>query len=273
MARRLAGLEVRTIHDREGRMATRESSIGRLLREWRRARRMSQLALALEAHVSARHVSFVESGRSKPTREMVLRLAEVLDVPLRERNLMLNAAGFTSHFSETGLSEPHMAPVIRALDWMLERQEPHPAVVMDRHWNILRTNQAAADLFGRLIDLSSVPAPVNVLRLMFDPERVRPYVANWDEVAPALLRRLDRETLGGAPDTVLRALREELLAFPDVRTVAAGSGLATPLLPVIPVRFRKGALARDYFSTLTTLGTPHDVTCQEIRIECFFPAA
>ncbi len=233
---------------------------------------MSQFALALEANVSARHVSFVESGRSKPTRDMVLRLAEVLDVPLRERNLMLNAAGFSAHFNETRLEQPELAPVTRALDWILERQEPHPAVVMDRHWNILRTNRGAADLFGSLVDLTKVPAPANVLRLMFDPEGVRPWVANWEEVAPALLRRMTREALGGAPDAALRALRDELLDYPGVAQVASGHGLTGPLLPVIPVRFRRGPLSRDYFSTLTTLGTPYDVTCQEIRIECFFPA-
>jgi transcriptional regulator with XRE-family HTH domain len=252
-------------------MRRKETPIGRLLREWRGARRMSQLALALQAKVSARHVSFVESGRSKPTREMVLRLADVLDVPLRERNLMLNAAGFVAHYAETSLDAVGMEPVARALAWILERQEPHPAVVMDRYWNLLRANGGAHALFGRLVDLERLPSPINVLRLMFDPEGVRPHVANWDEVAPALLRRLAREAVGGVPDSALRALRDELLGLPGVRELDAAQPLTAPLLPVVPIRFRRGEFAADFFSMLTTLGTPHDITCQEIRLECFFP--
>jgi hypothetical protein len=144
---------------------------------------------------------------------------------------------------------------------------------MDPHWNIVRTNRGARDLFGRLVDPGMVAQPANVLRLMFDPQGVRPYLANWDEVAPALLRRMAREAVGGVPDAGLEALREELLAHPGVSELTSASALTVPLLPVVPVRFRKGRFAADYFSTLTTLGTPHDITCQEIRIECFFPMA
>lgn len=248
------------------------SRIGELLREWRGTRRMSQLGLALEAHVSARHVSFIETGRSRPTREMVLRLAEVLDVPLRDRNLMLDAAGFAPHYGETSWHAPELEPVRRAVERILAHQEPYPAVVMDRHWNILRANEAADGLFGRMIDLATVPPPANVLRLMFDPAGVRPYVVNWPEVARALLGRIAREAVCGVPDAGLRELQEELLAYPGVAAAAPSRALTTPTLPVIPVRFRKAPFEAAYFSTLTTLGTPQDIALQEIRIECFFPA-
>jgi transcriptional regulator with XRE-family HTH domain len=232
---------------------------------------MSQLALALEANVSARHVSFIETGRATPSRDMVLHLADVLDVPLRERNALLNAAGFAAAFARGTLDEPEMRPVRAALDRILEQQEPHPAVVMDRHWNIITTNAGAVRLFSRLIDLSAVPQPANVLRLMFDPARLRPFVANWEEVAPALLARVAREAVCGVPDAGLTALLDELFAFPDVPARAALRTADRPLLPVVPVRFRGDDFEADYFSTVTTLGTPQDVTLQEIRIECFFP--
>jgi transcriptional regulator with XRE-family HTH domain len=243
-----------------------------MLREWRGVRRLSQLALALEANVSARHLSFIETGRARPSRDMVLHLADALDVPLRERNALLNAAGFSAAFAHSPLDEPAMRPVREALDRILAQQEPHPAVVMDRHWNIITTNSGAVRLFSKLIDLSKVPQPANVLRLMFDPAGLRPCVANWDEISPALLVRVSREAVCGVPDNGLVALIDELFAFPDVPSRASLRTADRPLLPVVPVRFRGDDFEADYFSTVTTLGTPQDVTLQEIRIECFFPA-
>lgn len=247
--------------------------IGGLLREWRNTRGKSQLALALEARVSARHVSFIETGRSKPSRDMVLHLAAVLDVPLRERNALLAAAGYAAMYRATDLDAEEMQPVRDALDRILRQQEPHPAVVMDRHWNITRVNEGARMLFGRLIDLSAVPEPPNVLRMMFDPAWLRPWVENWEEVARSLMIRVQREAICGAPDAQLNALIAELRAQPGVPTgYLLGHG-RRPVLPIVPVVFRRGDFRCSYFSTVTTLGTPLDIGLQEIRIECFFPVA
>jgi transcriptional regulator with XRE-family HTH domain len=273
MAPHPVAVEFSATTSQEIRMLRAGSQIGDLLREWRAARNKSQLALALEANVSARHVSFIESGRARPSRDMVLQLADALDVPLRERNALLTAAGFAPIFRQTSIDAEEMLPVRRALDWILRQQEPHPAVVMDRHWNILKTNHGAVRLFSRLIDMSAVPQPANVLRLMFDPAGLRPFVANWEEVAASLLVRVGREAVCGAPDATLRKLMDELATFPGMPVRPAPQMVTRPLLPIVPVRFRKDDFAADYFSTVTTLGTPQDVTLQEIRIECFFPAA
>jgi transcriptional regulator with XRE-family HTH domain len=248
------------------------SPVGRLIQHWRHARRKSQLALALEAGVSARHLGFLELGRSLPSREMVLLLADALDVPLRERNTLLVAAGYAPAYRQTGLTAPELGHAHRALRLILDHHEPFPAVVMDPHWNLILTNAGAGRFFQRL--LPSPPAgPPNVVRLMFDPRGLRPFVENWEEAAGALLRRVHREALGGVPDDATTKLLEEVLAYPDVprrwRT-SESLGLTPP--PLVAIRFRKDGLAMDWFSTVTTLGTPQDITLQEMRIECFFPA-
>jgi len=249
------------------------TTVGRLIQQWRRVRKKSQLLLALQAGVSARHLGFVELGRANPSREMVLLLAGVLDVPLRERNSLLLAAGYAPLYRETGLDAPAMGHARKALEMILQHQEPYPAVVMDRHWNILTSNSAAVRLFGQLLALPAGGAPANVIRLMFDPGGLRPYVANWEAVAEALVQRIHRETIGGVPDEETVALLEEILSFPGVPKRWRSPDLLAPLpTPYLPVQFRKGDLAMDFFSTVTTLGTPLDVTLQEIRIECFFPA-
>lgn len=247
-------------------MGTTPSPVGRLLRHWRGARRRSQLALALDAGVSARHVSFVESGRAAPSREMVLRLASALDVPLRERNALLLAAGFAPAYAETALSAPEVAAVRQALDLILAHQEPFPAVVMNPRWDIVTANGAAARFFGQFVDLDRYPAPLNVLRLMFDPAGLRPIVVNWDEVAAGLLERARRESVGG----ILSAATEQLLA--EIAPWGAAEAPPPAARPFIPVRFRVREDIMSFFSTVTTLGTPQDVTLQELRIECFFPA-
>ena len=243
------------------------SPVGALMRHWRRERRMSQLVLAGEAGVTQRHVSFVESGRANPSREMVLALARALDVALRERNQMLLAAGYAPHYKETGLDATAMAQVQTALDRLLTQQEPYPAVVMDRHWNVVQTNDAAAAMFGFLLD-GAIPEPANVVRLMFTT--LRPYVANFDLTGEALIHRVHREAVGGIPDPKTAALLDEILpSAPDAwRTPDFAAGAS----PVIPVRFAKDGLDVSYFSLVTTVGTPQDVTLQEIRVESFFPA-
>jgi transcriptional regulator with XRE-family HTH domain len=247
--------------------------IGRLLQRWRRIRGKSQLALALEAGVSARHLGFLELGRSHPSREMVLLLAGVLDVPLRERNVLLLAAGFAPVYRESALAAPDMAQARKALELVLAHQEPYPAVVMDRHWNMVMTNEAAPRFFARLVALPAEGPPANVVRLMFDPAGLRPFVSNWEQVAESLVRRVHREAVGGVPDEATTALLEEVLSYPGVPARwRSPDPLAPAPAPYVAVCFRKGDLAMDFFSTVTTLGTPQDVTLQEMRIECFFPA-
>jgi transcriptional regulator with XRE-family HTH domain len=249
----------------------RSSPFGTLLQHWRQVRRMSQLALAIEAEVSPRHVCFVETGRAQPSREMVLLLASALDVPLRERNVLLLAAGYAPAYRETQLDSPELDAVRTALQAILRQQEPHPAVVMNRTWDVLTSNAAASRFFGFLLDPAPASGPANVIRMMFDPDGLRPFVTNWEEFAEALITRVQRESVGGAPDEATARLLEEVLAFPGVPRRWRRPSLETPLIPVIPVRFRKGARTFAYFSTVTTLGTAQDVTLQELRIECFFP--
>ena len=233
---------------------------------------MSQLDLAVEARVTPRHVSFVESGRARPSREMVVALARALDVPLRERNQLLLAAGYAPLYRETGVDEPAMGQVRAALVQVLRHHEPFPAVVMDRHWDILMANVTATAMFAWLLGRERSERPANVLRLMFDPDGLRPFVANWEQVAEALVQRVHREAIGGVPDASTAALLQELLALPGVPDRWRAPDLTAVPLPVIPVEFRKGGLAVSYFSMVTTVGTPQDVTAEEIRLESFFPA-
>jgi transcriptional regulator with XRE-family HTH domain len=246
--------------------------VGALLQSWRRARQLSQLTLSTRANISSRHLSFVETGRASPSREMILRLARVLDVPLRERNALLLAAGFAPVYAESKMEDGALAAVRHALDAILRQQEPYPAVVMNRWWDILRTNDAAARFFGLLLGEPSSKAPPNVLRMMFDPEALRPFVTNWDEVGESLIHRVSREAVGGVPDEKTKALLAEILGYPGVPRAWGSATPTAPLLPIIPVRFAKDGQRFDFFSTVTTLGTPQDITAQEIRIECFFPA-
>jgi len=248
------------------------SSFGALLQYWRKAKGLSQLALATEADVSPRHVSFIETGRAKPSRDMVVLLATALGVPLRERNHLLLAAGFAPLYREAPLDAPELGPVRAALDAILRQQEPFPAVVLNRHWDILDMNQAGKRFFGMLLGAREGRPPPNVLRLMFDPRELRPHVRNWETVAEALLQRLHREATGGVKDAMTLRLLAEILAYPDVPSRLRRPNLEVPLLPVVSIAFQHGATHYDFFSTVTTLGTPQDVTLEELRIECFFPA-
>lgn len=247
------------------------AKVGPLIAYWRNQRRMSQLALATEAEVSPRHVSFIESGRSNPSRDMVLLLASVLDVPLRERNRLLAAAGFAPAYRESALDQPQLAVVQHALDAILAQQRPYPAVVLDRAWNIVRANDVGERFFAFLLAGQTPPSPPNVLRLMFHPQGLRPYVTNWDEIAEALIQRVHREAVGQIVDDEIRAVVSEVLAYPGVPERMRRADLAASILPVIPVRFEREGQRFSYFSAVTTLGTPIDVTAQETRIECFFP--
>ena len=232
---------------------------------------MSQLALANEAEVSPRHVCFLETGRARPSREMVLLLATALDVPLRERNALLLAAGFAPVYNETNIDAPELGPVRLALDAILRQQEPFPAVVMNRRWDILAPNDAARRFFTMLLGAERAAKPANLVRMMFDPEGVRPFVVNWESTAEALIQRMHRESVGGVRDDATSALIEEVLAYPDVPRRWRKPNVETPLLPVLPVSFSKDGKTFNYFSAVTTLGTPLDVTLQEVRVESLFP--
>jgi transcriptional regulator with XRE-family HTH domain len=246
-------------------------ALGALLQYWRRTRNLSQLALAHEAEVSPRHVCFLETGRAKPSRDMVLHLADTLDVPLRERNALLLAAGFAPMFRESTLDDRELVPVRTAIDAILKQQEPFPAVVMSRHWDIVATNGAASRFFSWLLAGRSPQGAGNILRLMFHPEGLRPFVENWEAVGQSLIRRVHREALGGTLDDTGRKLLDEVLQYPGVPKRWQTPDLETPLVPVVPVSFRHGGQSFDFFSAVTVLGTPQDITLQELRVECFFP--
>jgi transcriptional regulator with XRE-family HTH domain len=246
--------------------------IGELLREWRQRRRLSQLDLALEADISTRHLSFLETGRSQPSRDMVLHLADRLEVPLRERNLLLVSAGFAPVFSQRPLDDPALAAARKAVDRLLAAHEPYPALAIDRHWTLVAANAAV----GRLIvaaDPSLLQPPVNVLRLSLHPKGLAPIIANYAEWRGHLLHRL-RHQVDVTADKVLVALMEELAAYPapDGRrpaTAAAEPALAGVLVP-LTLDTPLGRLS--LISTTTVFGTPIDVTLSELALETFFPA-
>ena len=219
--------------------------------------------------LSQRHISFVESGRSVPSRRVLMQVAEALDVPLRERNALLLAAGYAPSYPDTAWDAPEMGSIVGALRRVLRQHEPFPALVLDRYWNVLLTNEASPRFFGRFVDLAARPQPRNMLHLMFDPAGMRPFVANWDEVAASLMERVRREAVGRVVDGRTEELIASLLASPG--TEAPGTAPVTPA-PVIPLSFSKDGMRLNYFSMVTTVGTPQTIAAQELRIECLFPA-
>lgn len=243
---------------------------GALIREWRGARRMSQFDLAFEAGVSPRHLSFVETGKSQPSREVIGRLAGALEMPLREHNALLIAAGYAPGFRETPLTTTMMQPVRRAIEFIIRQQEPYPALVMNRHWDVLMVNGALERVFGLL--RGGPPLNSNVLRQIFDPADMRPFVLNWEEVAGDLIRHLHNEIAATPTDATAKALLDELLSYPDVPTHWRMRDVSAAPLPLLATVLGKGSLELCFFSTFTTFGTPRDVTLDELCIECLFPA-
>jgi transcriptional regulator with XRE-family HTH domain len=243
--------------------------IGDLLRSWRQRRSLSQLELALEADVSARHVSFLENGRARPSREMVLRLSEHLEIPLRERNRLLLAAGYAPQYVERSLEEPEMAPIHQALDRFLRAHEPYPAVILDRHYSLISANDAVAVLTdGVAPDLLAPPA--NALRATLHPLGMAPRILNLAEWSAHLLQRLRRQAaITGDPE--LEQLYEELSSYPGVSLEVPPDGRAGNEI-VLPLRLRAGDLELTFFSTVSTFGTPGDITLAELTIEAFYPA-
>lgn len=244
---------------------------GDLLRDWRQRRRLSQLKLALEADISARHLSFVETGRARPSRELVLHLAEQLEMPLRERNTLLLAAGYAPIYRETPLDAAAMAPLRAAIDRLLAGHEPFPAVIVDRAWNLVAANRPSLAILQEGVAPTLLTPPVNALRVTLHPQGLAPRIANLAEYSAHLLSRLQREAQHAA-DPMLGALYKELRAFPGVAESAAAAPDPAALL-YVPLRLRTaddGELR--FFSTIATFGTALDVTLAELAIESFFPA-
>ncbi|QND47446.1 helix-turn-helix transcriptional regulator [Rhizobium lusitanum] len=246
-------------------------SLGDYLREWRQRRRLSQLEFALEAEISQRHLSFIESGRALPSRDMLMHIAERLGVPLRDRNPMLLAAGFAPVFPERSLDDPALAPARRAIDLVLKGHEPFPALAVDRHWTLIAANAALAPLLSGVADISLLEPPVNVLRLSLHPGGLAPRILNLAEWRAHLLERL-RQQIAASGDPTLSALLKELSAYPAPPahrpnpTDRDYAGIAVPLELITDA----GRLS--FISTTTVFGTPVDVTLSELAIESFFPA-
>jgi len=247
-------------------------SFGELLRAWRLARHQTQLALSITTGVSARHLSYMETGRASPSREMVLALAQALEVPLRDRNVLLQAAGFAAIYRETPLGAPSLGPIRDAVQLLLGATEPNPTFVVNRRYDVLDANATAGWILATFTDdLTRFTRPYNLARLIASPAGMRPYVDNWDEVARKVLGRLRRE-LGGAHvrDPAEEALLRDI--EPAVTQLRPPPSPTEALPILVGIRFRRGDLAVSLFTTIATLGTPLDLTLDELRIEMLFPA-
>ncbi len=250
-------------------MSIASITVGDLIRDWRQRRRLSQLGLAFEAHVSARHLSFVETGRSQPSRELVIDLAEQLEVPLRERNAMLLAAGYAPVYRQTPLDTAEMAPVREALDRLLGGQEPFPAVVTDRRWDLISANRPAQALLGEGVSAEALSPRVNTLRVTFHPGGLAPRIVNFAEYSAHLLEQLHRQATLLA-DPVLFELEKELRSYPGVSGADSHDPMSTLFVPLV---FRgAGDVELTFFSTLTTFGTALDITMADLMIEALYPA-
>jgi len=250
------------------------SPFGRQLRQWRQLRGASQLSLATESGVSTRHLSYIETGRSAPSREMVLRLSEALEIPLRERNALLAAAGFASAYGETDLESPVMGPVSRAVEFILQQHAPFPAIAMDRCWNILRMNSATATVLGCFAS-DGAPfreTPLNLLRITLHPQGLQPHLVNFEEVAYEMLAGLHRAAsrAGDAPELV--ELYEELAALPGVAGRVPVPDPSRPAVVILPLHLKKDDVELRLFSAITIMASAQDVTVDELRIESLMPA-
>lgn len=244
--------------------------LGALLRQWRMTRRISQMDLALEAEISSRHLSFVESGKAQPSREIMTRLCDALKVPLRDRNALFIAAGYAPIYRESNLTAPEMALAFQAIEFILRQQEPYPAIVLDRRWDIVLANDGAVKLIHFLLGKESDER--NVVRQIFRNDVLRPFIMNWEEVASDMLRRVEQEIHWDPLNEVLPALRDEVLSYPGVPEQWRLGHFQAPLSPLMNFIFHKGAFELRFFYTWTTFGTPHDITLEELKIDSSFPA-
>jgi len=253
---------------------TESSLAGGLLRKWRKARHVSQLDLAIQCQISQRHLSFVETGRAQPSREMILKLSEALDIPLRVRNEILLAAGYAPYYPERGLAAAEMAAINQSLRRLLEHHEPYPAMVLDGSWNIVMRNKAAARIIescvpDRSLAQIAVHGQLNFLRLLCAPSGLRPHIRSWPQTSRALLARLRREA-AAYPGSPSESLLRELLDTDDFPESAQMAD--SPLQTTIPMEIDAHGHCLKLLTTLTTFGTPQDVSLQELRIEMSFPA-
>jgi transcriptional regulator with XRE-family HTH domain len=246
------------------------------LRYWRDKRGFSQLRLSTVSNISQRHISFLESGRAQPSKELILKMGMTLDVPLRQRNQMLLAAGFAPAYQERKMSDPELQSVRYALDFMLAQQAPYPALVVDRLWNLVMSNEPAMMMIKWLLDIpESQPVPtegLNVVKLMLDPSALRPYLVNWEHICADLVHWIQREAMSDGPGSESTLLLQQLAVIPGVSSAINVPNLDTRALPFMPVTIRKNGVTLNLFTSITTMGTPHDVTVHELRVESFFPA-
>ena len=237
---------------------------------WRRKRGLSQLQLAMTAACSQRHISFLELGRTKPSREMVLRLSGALDLPLRQSNELLLAAGYAPVWAETDLGATPLAPIREALEYILAQQEPFPAVVVDRRWNLLQANKGAVAMVEFLVGPIKPGTAINLADALVAPDVLRPHLANWSEVVRYFVRSVEADAAADAtPETA--ALLDRLLSYRDVRGAISQVPPIGGDAPILPMHFQKGRTKLRLFTTIATLGTPQDITLQELRIESFYP--
>lgn len=255
-----------------------EKPFSRMLKYWRTKRGLSQLELSLAAGVSQRHISFLETGRTIPSRGMILRLSQSLDMPLRQQNELLQGAGYAPVYTEFDLDAPALAEVRKVLDIMLAKHEPYPAIVLDRIWTLRLANGAASRLLAPYLDADTGigaardAGSVNVVDLIFDPKGLRPAIENWDEIAGALIQRLHREAGADGPDGEVSRLIGRLMAYPDIPETFGSPDWWNAPRPLLTMTLRQGGERLTLLSTITTLGTPFDVTLEELRLETFFPA-
>lgn len=244
---------------------------GGVLKNWRSRRNQSQLHLAGAAGVSQRHISFLETGRSNPSREMVMHLGLVLDVPLRDRNAMLIAAGFAPVYPERSIDHPELADIRRALDAMLNAHDPYPAYVIDRHWNMVLANGAAAALIGSLPPETQAHAG-NLAKFALHPDGLRMSIENWNEAAAATLLRLEREVDEAPGDSELRAILDEVRTYPDLPTDRELARVPSTHALLLPLKVNLDGQSLSFFTTIATLASPIDITLQELRLETLLPA-
>src|SRR4051794_25610726 len=251
-------------------VGSRSNPVGDLLRGWRNRRAMSQADLACEAGISIKHLSYVETGKAACSRGILLQLAGALDLSLRDRNALLEAGGFARQYGERDLPAPEGPDAKRPIALLLKRHEPFPAIVTDRQWNVLQANRAAVRLMTMLLGAERMQRPLNHMRMFLVPDELRPFVENWSKVASALLVRARHEAMAAPLDLALQSTWRELLKLPDL-PVAQFDEHETPS-PLCEVRLRKGDVAVGLIGAVLTLGTPQDITLQELRVEMFMPA-
>ena len=266
-----ARLQLRKMSMNLGSLMNTSSQFGILLRHWRQARRYSQMDLALQADISSKHVSFLETGRNQPSREMILRLTQAMDVPLRDRNLILNSAGFAPVYEESGIDSPLVGQAREALTRILEKQEPYPAIVLDAGWNLVQQNRGASAL-GQFLLPDAPETGFNALELLFSPQGLQPFIVNWEQLSSLLLMRVLRESAMPGQGRSSRKLLDRLEAMPATPRNWKELAASQPDGPTVDLIIEKNGSQYAFFTTVTTFGTPQDVTLQELRIESYFPS-